>query len=124
MGTNYYVKEVDGLHIGKSSAGWCFALHVYPDNGISDLKDWEPIFASEPIVDEYGRSVSNGQMMKVITNRTVSPNKNGRLKIRSDDFHDRNVSEEGPNGLVRCRVGVSCLSHGSGTWDCVVGDFS
>jgi hypothetical protein len=56
MGTNYYsvrrgVEELDSdafwalrdedsddcLHIGKSSLGWCFSLHVIPERGINTL---------------------------------------------------------------------------------------
>lgn len=49
MGTNYYLqKNVCGccgrpekqIHIGKSSAGWAFALRVYPHDGIKDYDDW------------------------------------------------------------------------------------
>lgn len=65
MGTNYYLepkppcqccgRPFEQLHIGKSSAGWCFALHVIPERGIKDLDDWVRIW-SQPearIVDEY-----------------------------------------------------------------------
>ena len=67
MGTNYYsVKrdiehlvmmdfydlhercyDLDGndvLHIGKSSSGWCFSLHVIPEQGINSLQDWVKLF--------------------------------------------------------------------------------
>ena len=50
MGTNYYLyqkpdceccgRPFEPLHIGKSSAGWCFALHIMPEDGISTLLDW------------------------------------------------------------------------------------
>jgi hypothetical protein len=30
---------------GKSSGGWTFSLHVYPEDGIKDLADWIPLFA-------------------------------------------------------------------------------
>lgn len=69
MGTNYYLKPKpceccgrtdEGLHIGKSSAGWCFSLHVIPEEGINGLDDWKSRF-DEPgvqIVNEYGEVVS------------------------------------------------------------------
>ena len=42
MGTNYYFEDssevceccgrgAESLHIGKSSGGWCFSLHVMPE---------------------------------------------------------------------------------------------
>jgi hypothetical protein len=46
MGTNYYmpVEKCDhcghkpkALHIGKSSAGWCFSLNTHPAEGINRL---------------------------------------------------------------------------------------
>lgn len=50
MGTNFYfyenpeINEEDALHIGKSSAGWCFSLHIIPELGIRDLSDWTKCF--------------------------------------------------------------------------------
>ena len=60
MGTNYYLHEPptnkcehcgrqdekEPLHIGKSSVGWVFALHIIPEMGIEDLEDWIPLFNS------------------------------------------------------------------------------
>lgn len=67
MGTNYYLRKKDykdnrfdrsdlGLHIGMSSYGWSFLLHVVP--GIAEnLEDWKALWSCRPfvIVDEYGR---------------------------------------------------------------------
>lgn len=118
MGTNYYLKgrpagaEVEGLHIGKSSAGWCFALHVYPDGvvnavdepvfgAINDLSDWIPLFVRHGVVDEYAREIDVHALIDVITKR------------------------EHPNGLQRHEVEqYRCLGPGAGTWDRMVGDFS
>jgi hypothetical protein len=59
MCTNYYLKHPDGLylHIGKSSAGWCFSLHVMPEAGINSLDEWRSLFCDPYalIQDEYGR---------------------------------------------------------------------
>ena len=110
MGTNYYVKrEVcphcgrgDGdLHVGKSSGGWTFALHVYPDDNINTLDDWKPILERSEIRDEYGRSVSYPDLLAVITER------------------------EHPRGLSRSDIdGHHCVGHGEGTYDYCTGDFS
>ena len=109
MGTNYYVKREscphcgrgDGdLHIGKSSGGWTFALHVYPEDGINTLDDWKPILKSHEIRDEYGRFVKYSDLLSTITERSH------------------------PKGLSRAVVGVDCVGHGDGTYDYYTGDFS
>jgi len=81
MGCNFYLtakppcdhcgRAHERLHIGKSSAGWCFSLHVDPDNGINDLDDWVRLW-SEPgatIVNEYGETIAPDAMLKIITER-------------------------------------------------------
>lgn len=126
MGTNFYIKRPDDgldLHIGKSSAGWCFALHVYPEAGLNNLDDWEELLY-EPYItieDEYGRRITPTDMLNCITNRSWAP----ALDLYDQAFHDQNGSEPGPNGLVRSKIdGVHCIGHGEGTYDYVVGDFS
>lgn len=128
MGTNFYLieaacshcgRERERLHIGKSSAGWCFTLHVTPVKGIYDLEDWITRW-SKPgalIVDEYGRTVPPDTMLKTVTLRSWP------LRNRPDSFHRSNDSEPGPHGLLRHRLGRFCVKHGAGTWDCVVGEF-
>ena len=81
MGTNYYVKGEDcptcghavkpDLHIGKSSAGWKFMLHIDPDNGINNLDDWVKIWSQEGAVirNEYGDDIPPQDMLKTITHR-------------------------------------------------------
>lgn len=136
MGTNYYLHEgppcphcgaVKGecKHIGKSSAGWCFSLHVEPSEGISDLADWRELW-SQPgatIVDEYGETIEPAEMEEIITAR--------RWKYHDpvgyeswEEFHRLNGSEPGPNNLLRHRIGSHCVKHGAGTWDCIPGEFS
>ena len=75
MGTNYYSVRrsfeyesadlfwdrhfnEDCIHIGKSSMGWCFSLHVIPDRGINSLGAWVPILTDpeRAIIDEYVRA--------------------------------------------------------------------
>ena len=122
MGTNYYLKGTgrcaacgrgpdEGLHIGKSSFGWAFALHVYPD-GIDtssgrtaprDLEEWIPRFA-EGIVDEYGNSVEPQQMIDIITKRDKY---RASAPLRRHDVDGR-----------------FCIGHGEGSWDLMVGEFS
>ncbi len=133
MGTNYYWQEKspcsscgqdlgEQKHIGKSSGGWCFALHVYPEDNILDLSDWEKLFATPEsyIKDEYGDLVTVPGMLSIIKNRSwpiVLPS------LSMFDY-DSNHAQPGPNGLVRANISAHCIKHGEGTWDCFIGDFS
>lgn len=114
MGTNYYLqvdccercgRSSDKLHIGKSSAGWCFSLHVEPNEGINTLEDWQKRWSqpSARIVDEYGDIIPAEQMMQTIVERK---------------WH-------GGDGLRRHEIdGKHCLGHGPGTYDFITGWFS
>lgn len=135
MGTNYYIFEEcescgarnNELHIGKSSAGWCFSLHIYPDKDINTLDDWIAIFESGQVIqDEYGRFVSAKKMISNIAER-------GRKEKWEEKpysypsweaFHQDNHSQRGPNGLLRHRIGNHCNGHGDGTYDYIQGEFS
>ena len=33
-------KKIKRLHIGKSSYGWAFSLHIIPHEGLNSLDDW------------------------------------------------------------------------------------
>ena len=114
MGTNYYLQPpVDWpgnpLHIGKSSFGWCFSVHVIPERGINSLQDWEVLIRKPGavILDEYDRPVTADEMMAVITERAA---------------HGQYGSDQGP--LNRHEIGPYCLSWGPGPWDHCVGEFS
>lgn len=111
MGTNYYVKSKppcplcnhveNDLHIGMSSGGWVFSLHVYPERGLITFQDWIKFLCDFDIIDEYGEYLSLEDMMKVITERSHS------------------------EGLLRSKVGEDrCVGNGAGTWDLIQGDFS
>ena len=136
MGTNYYwrgePKKICSscgqlgpttLHIGKSSMGWCFSLHVIPEEGLVSLGDWEEKFKTGIITDEYGRLVSAEEMIKEITEREFkdredwsSPEIQERLR--------RNGAMPGPNGLFRSTISEwHCVGHGDGTWDLIKGEF-
>ena len=139
MGTNYYLHEDvchhcgrsdDLLHIGKSSGGWCFALHVIPEEGLNSLGDWADRLGrvdgeSAKIKNEYGDELLPSNMMAIITERKCTGSKDLIWYDSEDDFHRRNHSERGPNGLIRrCVDGEHCIAHGAGTWDLIKGDFS
>lgn len=139
MGTNYYLHkkppceacghEPAPLHIGKSSGGWCFSLHVIPEIGINTLKDWRKEWSAAGAVirNEYGDILTPQEMEDVITKRASSRQwmdfANSYYKDETD-FHARNHSERGPNNLLRHRIGPHCIGHGDGAWDYIVGDFS
>lgn len=139
MGTNFYLYEKpkcehcgqhtsEPKHIGKSSAGWCFSLHVIPEEGIHDLPDWERRW-SQPgawIEDEYGARLTPQEMYARIAERRRDRDwEDCPSGYRSwEEFHRRNYSEKGPNGLLRHKLDEHCLKHGAGTWDCIPGEFS
>ena len=132
MGTNYYFYAepacshcghvADPLHIGKSSAGWVFALHIYPEKGINDLDDWIDVLKvpEVQIKNEYGVLVSLDALLQVITQRQFT-----REYQESDTWFLKNHAIPGPNGLARSVIdGTHCVGHGKGTWDLHVGEFS
>lgn len=59
----------DGLHIGKSSAGWAFALRIHPDQEITELSHWLERWKTGRILDEYGVEVTAEEMVKSVTKR-------------------------------------------------------
>jgi len=139
MGTNYYWledicpccgKPEKELHIGKSSAGWYFSLHIIPEEKISNLKDWNAKWSKNngKIKDEYGNDISVETMLKIITERegNVKP-ENVPAGYKSwDEFHRINYSTFGDRGLLKCKVdGKRCIENKeSGTWDLIIGEFS
>jgi hypothetical protein len=127
MGTNYYLKldvcphcgrERERIHIGKSSAGWCFALHVDPERGLHDLEDWKALWSSYQafIVDEQSNPITEGAMLDIITDRS--------WLVKPGFDYEGNRAIPGPNGCIRRRLGAYCVKHGAGTWDCILGEFS
>lgn len=126
MGTNYYFhrdicpmcgKADETFHIGKSSYGWCFSLHVIPEEGINDLPDWEKMWESGIIADEYGKRLKPVEMKDIITRRGSKP-------VISSEWYSKNHAIPGPNGLARHKLDPQhCVKHGEGTWDCILGEF-
>lgn len=121
------IKEaaVKQLHIGKSSWGWCFSLHVIPELGLNSLDDWQT-FLQKPenkykIKDENGQAVEYHRLLMLIINRKAQ-----RDNQRNEFFEmERNHAVPGPNGLWRHkRDGHHCIAHGEGTWDLIASEFS
>lgn len=137
MGTNYYwIKPAsppcrtcgrydvaEERHIGKSSAGWCFTMHIYPEEGIKNFDDWKTLFQKEGTIikDEYGRIVSLKDMYATIRNRHWG----GRTDDLTEHYLSMNSAVRGPKGLLRHKIEEGhCIGHGKGTWDYIIGDFS
>jgi hypothetical protein len=144
MGTNYYFVTGDEtaeecphcgheytkpeeIHIGKSSAGWCFSLHVYPENNILTLSDWIEIWehskSSSYIKNEYGDKIPTSEMLANIADRGNWPDPNSVHTPFS--WYEKNSAEPGLKNLARHKIdGKHCIGHGDGTWDYIVGEFS
>jgi len=117
MGTNYYLhtdvcehcgrSKEEVLHIGKSSAGWCFALHVrqgtWEEEIPANLTEWQSKFREPKVLikNEYDEVIMPDEMNDIITKRSH------------------------PEGLGRHDIdGQYCIGRGDGTWDLCIGEFS
>lgn len=136
MGTNYFlhsqqcphcgVERKDKMHLGKSSAGWCFSLHVYPELELNNWFDmWEYIsFCTEEegyeIKDEYGDAIDSDLFFIIVWDR------------HSKQPHDaewlrKNYAKPGPFGLARHIVdGKHCIGNAglNAPIDYFIGEFS
>lgn len=155
MGTNYYLvynETIDDtcpccgheivkkkeLHLGKSSSGWAFTLHVYPEQGIHTWGDvlYEILQATGKggwIKDEYGTEVEIEMFVDIVTERSSRYTLEHSIAIATayntrykdvDDYLKRNNAVAGPNNLLRHRIDRYCIGHGDGTYDYCVGEFS
>src|SRR5215472_706905 len=137
MGTNYFCKtdryELTGfpqtvepgesaiLHIGKSSAGWTFALHAIPELELYDLEDWLKLWQGGAwlIYDDAGAAYSVQGVVNVILARF------GKFPVgRTPLWYRENAALPGPHGLARRLIGSFCVRHGEGAYDVCVGEFS
>ena len=115
MGRNFYLKieteaGIERLHIGKSSYGWAFTLHVIPEKGLTSLRAWRNFImgGNKKIVDEEGGEVGKRELLRIITER-----------------HKWIPGNKKVVGLARTRLGVDgCIGHGKGSWDLIEGEFS
>jgi hypothetical protein len=137
MGTNYYLIEdvcepcarTTSTHIGKSSCGWCFSLHVgrqWEPTIPKSLEEWVERWSAPgaAIMDEYGYKYTPTEMMDVITNRRCDPYDLPDGYASWDEFHAINHSTPGPNGLLRHQImDDHCVGHGPGAYDLIVGEF-
>jgi hypothetical protein len=135
LGTNYYAAkavkpscdhcgrfdEDDRLHIGKSSAGWCFGLHIIPERGLNSLADWKQHLSASDIIieDDYGNRVSFKEMISIIAERHRPDPPDW-----DQEQYATNHAEPGPNNMIRHKIGQHCIGHGDGSWDLIPGYFS
>jgi len=132
MGTNFYLHAPacshcghaeEPLHLGKSSAGWCFGLHIYPDKLLCDWQDmWSHIDAlvengNHEIKDEYGDTVDPALFFSIVWDRS-------RQEPPSLQWLKDNHAVPGPYGLARHKLDDHCIGHGEGPFDYIVGYFS
>jgi len=135
MSTNYYLhapvcphcgnEEEPPLHLGKSSIGWCFGLHVYPEDGINNWQQmWSKIDYltkdhNYEIRDEYGDFVGSGKFFSIVWDRSGNPD-----KLFDEQWLKNNYATLGPYGLARhVLLAGHCIGHGEGPFDYLVGDF-
>ena len=134
MGTNYYVKnslnpETDFLHIGKSSGGWFFMLHVVPEMGLNDLPDWVNYFEGREILDSGGNRIFTDEMVNIISKRsgdvvTPEPGNFSRYDGFASMLQRNGAIYVKDKRLIRRKFIAPCVGHGAGTWDLVIGNFS
>ena len=147
MGTNYYLYDktkpqhkcencghTNGeKHIGKSSMGWHFALHVIPEENIRTLGDWRTLFYDDRYIikDEYDEEITPNYMLEIIENRKRNKppfpytDFNGVTYTSLEDYADRNNLEIGYGNLFRHKLGEGyCVGNGEGTYDYILGSFS
>jgi len=133
VGTNYYWHDTtepicprckhrnNGLHIGKSSAGWHFKLNVHRALGISTYADWmeRMLRPGTTITNEYDQVVTVDEMRFVIEDRS-----GGGPRQISGDWLARNSARVGLDGLAS-DASVYCVGRVSGQpIDLVEGDFT
>ena len=129
MSTNYYWHEKPApchacghdkskiLHIGKSSMGWVFMLHIDSEESLSTLEDWQDRWAESgsKILSEYGTLIPIDQMNDIILDRENT----GDVWSLNEQIAYR--ATQGPNGLYR---GLSNFAPAdNATYDLVTGEF-
>lgn len=133
MSTNFYLSppqcpccghQAASIHLGKSSVGWTFGLHVRPEENINNWQDIINLIKEKQadywsIRDEYGESYSFAQFVDVVCNRTTP-----RKIPKDSEWLVMNYAQPGPNNLIRRQLGKYCIGHGDGTYDYLVGEFS
>ena len=120
MGTNFYLVKLcptscncpecdqvhyqeQKFHIGKSSAGWVFAVHAEEELNLMTWEAWKDFLFTgeyERIENEYGDFFLPHEMVDWVENRSH------------------------PVGLLRSLTDSRCIAQGKGTWEVFRGKFS
>ena len=141
-----FIDDRPHLHIGKSSMGWCFSMHVIPELKINSWADWRKFRTSYgvKIVDEDLEEVSILNLIDRVENRSckrpLGKPEDIFEKPKDDflknlykgietwgDFYKQNSAIPGPNNLLRHDMNAkysSCVGYGEGTWDYLTGEYS
>lgn len=108
MSTNYYAfgpfpggePDGEGLHIGKTSAGWIFLGRAHDDLGLTSRASWSAFLSQPDVVirNEYGREVPKAEMAETMAVRRGA---DGRL-LRRHGF--RSALDAHPGWADRCLV--------------------
>ena len=147
MGTNYYLRDksepnhkcercghTNGeRHIGKSSYGWHFSLHVIPEEGINNLADWKKLFYDDrySIQNEYDDDITPDHMLEIIEKRRRGKidfpytDYNGITYTSLEDYASQNGLTIGYNNLFMHTIDDGhCVGNGEGPYDYIAGAFS
>lgn len=143
MSTNYYLHEGEQpckccghssdrepTHIGRSSYGWCFALHVMPEIGIHNLDDWINLINNGvyTIMDEYYEIVSVDTLLEIILGRRAGHWCAETLPTNPDPRDTYPILYHPNHPTLRRHIvdGDFCIAHGpnDATYDCIIGIFS
>lgn len=127
---NYYM--IDSMtdkfryHIGKSSFGWTFSLHIKPPfiNGIKEIERFLSL-QSVHVEDQNKNILTKDEMLSIIYNRIGEDKWWNEI---TQEWLDQRDAIKDPRNLVRFKVGdidvhVKCIGYEDGPWDLIVGDF-
>lgn len=111
-------RRINARQLGQSSSGWCFALRVYPAEGICTLDDWLALLQrpGSGVFDDMNRLIRLSTLLVDIKNRWCPP------VDRGEKFYRDQFAEPGPNGMLRHKIMEGhCIGHGPGPWDYMIG---
>lgn len=114
MGTNYYTvtkkcpvcgHKPEGIHLGKSSAGWQFLFQYNGGEYYKNVKEMKEWLKSKQIENEYGERVSHKDFWKMVKEKQAKeklshaeymrreyPNSPRELLIDGYNFSDNEFS--------------------------------
>jgi len=123
MGTNYYAQwdsckhckradEYDRFHVGKSSWGWMFSLHVI------EQRDWDD--------DKYGMEAPQDYegWLKFLTHSNVRVFDEYSQEMDGALFMDQVVANRQGDLQRHSLDGKYYTANGKGTWDMCRGEYS